>query len=47
MIVEDEKEDDVEDGLDLNVAPSSTTIEELEFSPDQYVMFDRVLKQRQ
>jgi hypothetical protein len=31
-------EEDIEDNLDLNnVAPSSATIEEPEFSPDQYV----------
>jgi hypothetical protein len=45
IIVEDEKEEDIEENLDLNVATSSATIEELEFSPDQYVTsFDRVLE---
>jgi hypothetical protein len=45
MIVEDEKEEDIEEYLDLNVDPSSATIEELEFSPNQYVTsFDRVLE---
>jgi hypothetical protein len=43
VIVEDEKEEDIEENLDLNVAPSSTAIEEPKFSPDQYVTsFDRV-----
>jgi hypothetical protein len=45
MIGEDEKEENIEENLDLNVVPSSTTIEEPEFSPDQYVTsFDRVLE---
>jgi hypothetical protein len=44
-IVEDEKEEDIEEKLDLNVAPSSATIEEPEFNPDQYATsFDRVLE---
>jgi hypothetical protein len=47
MIVEDEKKEDIEENLDLNVAPSSATIEEPEFNPDQYVTsFDRVLEKR-
>jgi len=34
MIVEDEKkEEDIEENLDLNVAPSSATVQELESSP--------------
>ena len=30
--------------LDLNKAPGTSIIEELEFSPDQYVTFERVLE---
>jgi hypothetical protein len=46
-IVEDEKEEDIEENLDLNVAPSSATIEEPEFNPDQYATsFDRVLEKK-
>ena len=44
MIVKDEKEEHIQDNLDLNVASSSATIEEPEFSPGQYVMVDRVLE---
>jgi len=44
MIVEDEKEEHNQDNLDLNVASSSATIEEPEFSPGQYVMVDKVLE---
>jgi hypothetical protein len=44
MIVEDEKEDDLEENLDLNEAPSTVIVEEPEFSPDQYVTFERVLE---
>jgi hypothetical protein len=44
MIVEDEKEEDIEENLDLNVAASSATVEEPENSPDENVSFDRVLE---
>jgi len=45
MIVEDEKEAEIiEENLDLNVPPSSTTVQEPEFSPDQEVPLERVLE---
>jgi len=45
MIVEDEKEKDIiEENLDLNVPPSSSTIQEPKFSPDQNVPLERVLE---
>jgi hypothetical protein len=45
MIVEDEKQQDIiEENLDLNVAPSSATVQELENSPDQNVPLERVLE---
>jgi len=45
MIVEDEKEKDIiEENLDLNVPPSSSTVQELEFSPDQNVPLERALE---
>lgn len=44
MIVEDEKEEDIEENLDLNVAPSSTCVEEPEISPSENILFDRVLQ---
>jgi hypothetical protein len=44
MVVEDEKEDDLEENLDLNEAPSTVIVKEPEFSPDQYVTFERVSK---
>ncbi|XP_066386729.1 uncharacterized protein [Miscanthus floridulus] len=45
MIVEDEKENDIiEENLDLNVPPSSSTVQESEFSPDQNVPLERVLE---
>jgi hypothetical protein len=44
MIVEDEKEDDLEENLDLNEDPSTVIVEEPEFSPDQYITFERVLE---
>ena len=45
MIVEDEKEKDIiEENLDLNVPPSSSTVQEPEFSPDQNVSLERVLE---
>jgi len=44
MIVEDEKEEDIEENLDLNVAASSATVQEPENSPDENVSFDRVLE---
>jgi hypothetical protein len=44
MIVEDEKEPDIiEENLDLNVTPSSSTVQEPEFSPEQDVPLERVL----
>jgi hypothetical protein len=44
MIVEDEKEEDIEENLDLNVAPSSATVQEPEVSPEQSVPLERVLE---
>ena len=45
MIVEDEKEPDIiEENLDLNVPPSSSTVQEPEFSPDQNVPLERALE---
>ncbi|XP_066369387.1 uncharacterized protein [Miscanthus floridulus] len=45
MIVEDEKENDIiEENLDLNVPPSSSTVQEPKFSPDQNVPLERVLE---
>ena len=45
MIVEDEKEQDIiEENLDLNVPPSSSTVQEPEFSPDQNVPLERALE---
>lgn len=45
MIVEDEKETRIiEEDLDLNVPPSSSTVQEPEFSPEQNTPFDRVLE---
>jgi len=45
MIVEDEKkEEDIEENLDLNEAPSTVTMQEPEFSPEEYVPFERVLQ---
>jgi hypothetical protein len=45
MIVEDEKkEEDIEENLDLNEAPSTVTVQEPEFSPEDYVPFERVLQ---
>ncbi|XP_066346478.1 protein ALP1-like [Miscanthus floridulus] len=45
MIVEDEKEPDIiEENLDLNVPPSSSTVQEPEFSPDQDVPLERALE---
>ena len=45
MIVEDEKEKDIiKENLDLNVPPSSSTVQEPEFSPDQNVPLERVLE---
>ena len=43
MIVEDEKEEDIEENLDLNETPSTVIVDEPEFSPDDYVPFQRVL----
>jgi hypothetical protein len=45
MIVEDEKQQDIiEENLDLNVVPSSATVQEPENSPDQNVPLKRVLE---
>jgi len=45
MIVEDEKkEEDIEENLDLNVAPSLATVQEPESSPEQYVPLERALE---
>jgi hypothetical protein len=45
MIVEDEKTPElIEENLDLNVAPSSSTVHEPEFTPDQDVPLERVLE---
>ena len=44
MIVEDEKPEDIEENLDLNEPPSTMTVEALEFSPEDYVTFERVLE---
>ena len=45
MIVEDEKEQDIiEENLDLNVPPSSSTVQEPEFSLDQNVPLERALE---
>ncbi|XP_066338381.1 uncharacterized protein [Miscanthus floridulus] len=45
MIVEDEKEPAIiEENLDLNVPPCSSTVQEPEFSPDQDVPLERALE---
>ncbi|XP_004966700.1 uncharacterized protein LOC101774740 [Setaria italica] len=45
MIVEDEKtEENIEENLDLNETPSTTTVEAPAFSPEDYVSFDRILE---
>ena len=44
MIVEDEKEEGIEENLDLNETPSTVIVDEPEFSPDDYVPFQRVLE---
>ena len=45
MIVEDEKTPElIEENLDLNVAPSSSTVHEPKFTPDQDVPLERVLE---
>ena len=45
MIVEDEKEKDIiKENLDLNVPPSSSTVQEPEFSPYQNVPLERALE---
>ena len=45
MIVEDEKERDIlEENLDLNVPPSSSTVQKLEFSLNQNVPLERALQ---
>jgi len=45
MIVEDEKtNDNIEENLDLNEAPSTMTVHAPAFSPEDYVTFERVLE---
>ena len=44
MIVEDEKEEDIEENLDLNETPCTVIVQEPEFSPEVYVPFQRVLE---
>jgi hypothetical protein len=44
MIVEDEKEQDIEENLDLNETPSTATVQQPEVSPDQSVPLERVLE---
>jgi hypothetical protein len=45
MIVEDEKDlAMIEENIDLNVPPSSSTVQAPEFSPDQDVPLDRALE---
>jgi len=45
MIVEDEKtNDNIEEDLDLNEAPSTTTVHAPGFSPEDYITFERVLE---
>ena len=45
MIVEDEKtNDNIEEDLDLNEAPSTMTVHAPAFSPEDYVTFERVLE---
>jgi hypothetical protein len=44
MIVEDEKQEDIEENLDLNEAASSTIVEEPEFSFGESIPFERVLE---
>ena len=38
------KVEDIEENLDLNEAPSTVTVQEPEFSPEDYVPFERVLE---
>ena len=38
------KVEDIEEILDLNEAPSTVTVQEPEFSPEDYVPFERVLQ---
>jgi hypothetical protein len=44
MTVEDEKEEDIEENLDLNETPSTVVVQEPEFFPKDYVPFQRVLE---
>ncbi|XP_002449057.2 putative nuclease HARBI1 [Sorghum bicolor] len=45
MIVEDEKDQDIiEENLDLNMPPSSSTVQEPEFSPEQDIPLARTLE---
>jgi hypothetical protein len=44
MIVEDEKQEDIEENLDLNEAASSTIVEEPKFSFGESIPFERVLE---
>ena len=38
------KPEDIEENLDLNEPPSTMTVEAPEFSPEDYVTFERVLE---
>ncbi|CAO2177467.1 unnamed protein product [Urochloa humidicola] len=44
MIVEDEKQEDIEENLDLNEPANTRTVEAPKFSPNDYVAFERVLE---
>ena len=44
MIVEDEKPENIEENLDLNEPPNTTTVEAPEFFPEDYATFERVLE---
>ena len=44
MIVEDEKEEDIEQDLDMNETPSTVVVQEPEFSFEDQVPFQRVLE---
>jgi hypothetical protein len=43
-IVENEKQEDIEENLDLKEPPSTVMVQAPAFSPDDYVPFERVLK---
>jgi hypothetical protein len=44
MIVEDEKEEDIEHDLDMNETPTTVVVQEPEFSFEDQVPFQRVLE---